>query len=217
VATVSKFSADEIAKYYGVKRKNIEIIPESGEHILKEIPDYSLHEKFNLEEGSYFLAVSSYARNKNFSSVVRAVAKLSNRSFKFVVVGGRDATIFNENGIDVSGAVEVGYVTDPQLRALYERAACFVFPSLYEGWGLPPMEAMACGCPVLVSNTSALPEVCGYGAAYCDPYDVDDIAKQLDRLLGSEQARNELREAGLARTKEWTWANAARRLSEIRL
>jgi glycosyltransferase involved in cell wall biosynthesis len=209
IGTVSKFSADDIVKRFGIRRDKIEIIPESGEHILREQPDYSLHEKFGLEADGYFLAVSSLASNKNFSGILKAVARLPSLPFKFVIVGGRNAKIFTAANMDVSGATEVGYASDAQLRALYERAACFVYPSTYEGFGLPPLEAMSCGCPVLVANATALPEVCGTGAAYCNPYDPDDIAKQLSRLLGSKAARDELRAAGLARAKEWTWEKAA--------
>jgi glycosyltransferase involved in cell wall biosynthesis len=114
-----------------------------------------------------------------------------------------------------ANALETGYVTDAQLRALYERAACFVYPSIYEGFGIPPLEGMTCGCPVLVSRAASLPEICGTGAAYCDPHDPDDIARQLYLLLSSKSARDDLRAAGLARAREWTWAKAARRLDEI--
>ena len=117
--------------------------------------------------------------------------------------------------MEVTGAVEAGYATDGQLRALYERAACFVYPSTYEGFGLPPLEAMSSGCPVLVSNTTSLPEVCGYGATYCNPHDVDDIARQLLRLLESHDMRTEMREAGKKRAGEWTWQGAAKRLQEV--
>jgi len=214
LATVSNFSADEISKYFGVNRSRINIIPESGEHILRETPDYTLHEKFDLEQDGYFLAVSSLVPNKNFSAVLRAAARLPTMPFKFVIVGARNTKVFNSTDFKVTNAVEAGYVSDAQLRALYEKAACFVYPSLYEGFGLPPLEAMTCGCPVLVSNTSSLPEVCGKAALYCDPFDPGDIAQKLSSLLGSKQARKEYSAAGLARSREWTWAKAAARLRE---
>ncbi|HTV32402.1 MAG TPA: glycosyltransferase family 1 protein [Methylocella sp.] len=217
VGTVSKFSADDIVRHFGIRRDKIEIIPESGEHILRELPDHSLHKQFGLDIDSYFLAVSSLASNKNFLGVLKAVARLPRMPFKFVIVGGRNAKIFTTANVELTGATEVGFTSDAQLRALYESAACFVYPSFYEGFGLPPLEAMSCGCPVLVANAAALPETCGKAAVYCDPYDPDDIAKQLSRLLGSKAARDELRAAGLARAKEWTWKQAAHRLSEIKI
>ncbi|MDR3450393.1 MAG: glycosyltransferase family 1 protein [Alphaproteobacteria bacterium] len=215
LATVSTFSADEMARCFGIPRGHIEIIPESGEHILRQTPDYSLHDKFGLEQDGYFLAVSSHAPTKNFCGILEAVAQLPPLPFKFVIVGGRDARVFNAGALDAKGAIETGYVSDAQLRALYERAACFVYPSLYEGFGLPPLEAMSCGCPVLTSNTTSLPETCGAAAAYCNPHDSGDIARQLATLLGSRTARDELRAAGLKRAKAWTWARAATRLNDI--
>jgi glycosyltransferase involved in cell wall biosynthesis len=215
IATVSHFSANEIVKHFGIKASKIEIIPESGEHILRNVPDYSLHTKFGLEQDGYFLAVSSHASNKNFDGVLQAVSRLPAVASKFVIVGGRNDKIFTAARREATGAIELGYVTDGQLRALYERTACFVYPSLYEGFGLPPLEAMSCGCPVLVSNVASLPEVCDYGASYCDPRDINDIAAQLSRLLESHALREELREAGLKRAGEWTWAGAASCLAEV--
>jgi glycosyltransferase involved in cell wall biosynthesis len=215
IATVSAFSADEITRYFGIPRHRIDIIPESGEHILRMPPDYSLHEKFSLEPDGYFLAVSSLASNKNFSGLLKAVARLPSLPFKFVIAGGRQAKVFHHVNVAEANAIETGYATDAQLRALYECAASFVYPSIYEGFGIPPLEAMTCGCPVLVSRAASLPEICGTGAAYCDPHDPDDIARQLYLLLSSKSARDELRAAGLARARQWTWAKAACRLDEV--
>ena len=184
---------------------------------MRNAPDDSLHKKFGLEPDGYFLAVSSHASNKNFARIVQAVARLPRLPCTFVIVGGRNAKIFAATQMNATGAVEVGYASDAQLRALYEQAACFVYPSTYEGFGLPPLEAMTCGCPTLVAKAAALPEVCGQGALYCDPYDPDDIAKQLGLLLGSKAARDEFRAAGLSRAREWTWEKAARRMNEIRI
>jgi glycosyltransferase involved in cell wall biosynthesis len=215
LGTVSRFSASEIAKHFGIAVENLEIVGESGEHILRKMPDYSLHTKYGLDEDGYFLAASSWAPSKNFEGVLRAVARLPGLLHKFVIVGSRNSRIFSSLNFGIGSAVEVGYASDAQLRALYERASCFVYPSIYEGFGLPPLEAMCCGCPVLVSNVAAMPEVCASAAAYCDPNDAHDIARQLVRLLNSRNARLELRSAGLARAKEWTWNKAARDLTEL--
>jgi glycosyltransferase involved in cell wall biosynthesis len=90
-----------------------------------------------------------------------------------------------------------------------------VFPSFYEGFGLPPLEAMHCGCPVLVSDRASLPEVCGEAAVYCEPDDPADIAQQLRRILTSDLLQSELRTAGLERTRQFSWARSAAVLNEL--
>lgn len=215
IATVSRFSAAEIARHFGIPISKLEIIPESGEHILRETPDFSLHQELGLAQDEYFVAVSSRATNKNFATVIKAVATMSAQPFKFVIVGGSNSRVFATIDNAASRAIETGFVTDAQLRALYERAACFVYSSTYEGFGLPPLEAMSCGCPVLVSNAASLPEICGDAAIYCDPHDPADVAKRLKYLLGSAPLREGLRAAGRAHAARWRWPAAARRLQEL--
>jgi len=103
-----------------------------------------------------------------------------------------------------------GFVPDHTLAALYRLAAVFAFPSLYEGFGLPPLEAMACGTPVVTSRISSLPEVVGDGAVLVDPYSVDDIASALERVLGDEALRAELGARGRARAQAFSWERSAR-------
>jgi glycosyltransferase involved in cell wall biosynthesis len=109
----------------------------------------------------------------------------------------------------------VGRVTDPQLRALYEAAGCLIFPSLYEGFGLPAVEAMRCGCPVIAATGSSLPEICGDAALFCDPTSPDDFARAADRLLSDPRLRDTLRARGLARASGFTWDRTARALIDI--
>ena len=106
--------------------------------------------------------------------------------------------------------VFTGYVPEADLPALYSAADLFVFPSLYEGFGLPPLEAMACGTPVVCSNSSSLPEVVGDAAVTVDPYDVEALAQAMHRVLSDANLRDELRAKGLARTAQFTWERTAR-------
>ena len=212
IATVSHFSAQEIQKHFGIPAHKITLLPESGAHILRVTPDDSLHHKFDLKKNNYFLAVSSHAPNKNFSALIEALRLLPNLPFKAVIVGAPYDRIFKTPLLDTQRVTEVGYVTDGQLRALYEGAACFVYPSLYEGFGLPPVEAMSCGCPALVARAASLPEICGDAAVYCDPHDPRDIAFQLSRLLEDKTRRETLRRNGLVHAQKWDWENAAYRL-----
>ena len=103
-------------------------------------------------------------------------------------------------------------MTDSELRALYENALCFIFPSLYEGFGLPPLEAMACGCPVLSSNRASLPEICGDAALYFDPINEEEVYDTIISLIENTSLQNELRKKGLERAKLFIWENTAKSL-----
>ena len=102
-----------------------------------------------------------------------------------------------------------GKVSDEKLISIYQKASILVLPSLYEGFGLPPLEAMACGCPCVVSNVASLPEVCGDAVLYCDPYDVKDIAYNMKRVLCDVELRHKLVKLGQERVKMFTWENPA--------
>jgi glycosyltransferase involved in cell wall biosynthesis len=108
-----------------------------------------------------------------------------------------------------------GFVADGDLATWYRAATVFVYPSLFEGFGLPPLEAMACGCPVLASANGAVGEVCGDAAATCDPLDVDDLTRQLRRLAQDEALRTQLRTAGMARAREFNWERSAAATREV--
>jgi glycosyltransferase involved in cell wall biosynthesis len=108
-----------------------------------------------------------------------------------------------------------GFMPDEDLPALYSAAAVFAFPSLYEGFGLPPLEAMACGTPVVVSRTSSLPEVVGDSGLQVDPYDPDSLAAALELLILDEPLRADMRRRGLERAAEFTWQAAASRLLAV--
>jgi len=103
----------------------------------------------------------------------------------------------------------LGYVPDQDLIKFYNTADLFVFPSLYEGFGLPPLEAMACGCPVITSNTSSLPEVVGNAGFTLDPVDYDSFAEAMYQILTSETLKNEMRDKSLERAKMFTWDKTA--------
>jgi glycosyltransferase involved in cell wall biosynthesis len=215
VATVSKFSAGELMKRVGGRAEGIELIHGAGDHILRARADTRVIDRLGLAHQPYVLAVGNRTPNKNFTGVARAAALLGDLGYKVVAAGGSNARVFNGVELDNQALVLAGYVTDGELRALYEGAACFVFPSLYEGFGLPPLEAMLCGCPVIVSDRASLPEVCGQAALYCNPDDPIDIADKLRRVLTSYSLQQELREAGRERAREFSWGRAATQLEEL--
>ena len=115
--------------------------------------------------------------------------------------------LLNKIGDD---AIYMGYVQTKGLAYIYNLANLFIFPSFYEGFGLPPLEAMASGCPVVVSNVASLPEVCGDAAYYVNPYDVESIADGIYKVVDDKELRENLVQKGLERTKLFSWEKSAR-------
>lgn len=215
IATVSKFSAAELMRHVGGRAAGIELIFGAGEHVLRTPSDTRVLERLGLVGRRYVLAVGSLTPNKNFGGVVRAAAALGDAGCRIVAAGGVNSRVFKGVELARDALLMAGYVTDGELRALYENAACFIFPSFYEGFGLPPLEAMHCGCPVIVSDRASLPEVCGEAALYCNPEDPADMARTLRLVLGSETLRSELRAAGYERARQFAWSRSAMQLEEL--
>ena len=159
---------------------------------------------------------------KNLTTLLQAFARLRRAgqvdpALRLVLAGARgwlDEPIFRTvRSFGLDEAVHFpGFIDDDDLPDLYRGAAAFVFPSLYEGFGLPVLEAMACGAPVVTSNTSSMPEVAGGAAMLVDPRDVDGLAAAIARVLRDEGLRARLRAAGLARARQFSWETAARQV-----
>lgn len=215
IASVSKFSASELMRFFPGRKAGVEVISEGGEHILRVPADTRIIERLGLQGRRFVFAVGSTSPNKNFAAVLKAMAVLNDPDLLLVAAGGGNQRVFAAAQLQDPRLLSTGFVSDAELRALYEHAACFVFPSFYEGFGLPPLEAMCCACPVVVSNTSSMPEVCGDAALYCDPADPSSIAAQIRRLLDSPALCAELRQAGLQRAQQFGWAKAAKQFEAI--
>ncbi len=162
------------------------------------------------------LYVGNYYPSKNISSLIDAIGLLAalKPEVKLTLVGKKDSfaeQLEAEIGAkNLSANIEFrGYVTDAELSKLYQNAALFVFPSLSEGFGLPPLEAMAAGCPVISSNASCMPEVLGNAAAYFGPHDPKDIANKIQALLNDPNELERLRQAGLEQVKKYSWRKMA--------
>jgi glycosyltransferase involved in cell wall biosynthesis len=168
-------------------------------------------------EPPYILYVGSLEKRKNLPRLLQAYARLRQDlpGWKLVIVGARkwkSAPIFDTlSRLGLEPYVHfTGFVEEDDLPALYNGADLFCFPSLYEGFGLPVLEAMACGTPVVTSSTSSLPEVAGEAALLVDPYDVEAIAAAMRRVLSDPELAQDLRARGLARAAQFTWERTAR-------
>jgi glycosyltransferase involved in cell wall biosynthesis len=158
--------------------------------------------------------------HKNHTALIDALAKTEDRRLALVLAGRdygrRDELLAHARRRGVADRVVlVGHVDADRVAALYRRAEALVFPSLYEGFGAPPLEAMACGCPVASSTVTSLAEVVGDAALAFDPRDPDDIAAALDRITADGPLRARLREAGLARARAFSWKRCAERHLEL--
>lgn len=210
IITVSNFSKEEILKYLKIRSNKIKVIYEGKEHFTEQKENQSYIYEKDLNTKPYILAVSSLNPNKNFGAIVKAMDYLKSTDFNIVIAGGTDPKVFSQTDEDLpSNVIHLGYVSDSELKTLYKNAFCFVYPSFYEGFGLPPLEAMSIGCPVIISNRASLPEVGGDAALYCDPQKPEDIARQIKKMISDNNLRNELIHKGLIQSEKFTWEKCA--------
>jgi glycosyltransferase involved in cell wall biosynthesis len=201
--TVSRFSKMEITRNYNVKAECVSVIYPAWQHYQKTGTDPAIFDKLNLAANSYFLAVGSVIRNKNFLWI-DMVAK--NNPDKLFVIAGRRAKRFGSERFTSPNLLYAGFLTDPEIKALMANCKAFLFPSLYEGFGLPPLEALSVGANVICSNASCLPEIYADSVHYIDPnrYDYD-----LDEVLNSAVS------APSCTLEKYSWEKSAKAVYEL--
>ena len=173
-------------------------------------------------EGEYILYVGSLEPRKNISMLIKSYEEMRSSNpditAKLVLIGG-DNPLFADVKLQVKDfsddIIFKGYVSDSLLKSYYKHALAVAYPSLYEGFGLPPLEAMASGAPVMTSNTSSLPEVVGDAAILINPNDKEQIAKSLERIIRDPQLRHSMRLKGAEQVKKFNWARVARNIVGI--
>ncbi len=222
IFTISQASKDDIINLYKIPSKKVVVTYPGVRNVSGEIKMGNaklLKEKYDIE-GDYILFIGTLQPRKNIVRLIEAFARLSRvaddpRTLQLVIVGKKGWMW--EEILDAPVKFNVGKkvkflhnVPDEDLPAFYKNALCLVFPSLYEGFGLPVLEAMKYGCPVLTSNVSSLPEVGGEAALYFDPKDVSDIAKRIKSVIQDSELRKKLIEKGYEQVKKFSWEKAAK-------
>lgn len=215
IFTVSEFSKDEISNFYHVNKDNISVVYNA---VSKE---FSKNEDISLSGKKYFMAVSSVKENKNFIYILEAFKRFSlhDSNVELFIIGDLKSKSFKT--IDVSKYTEnkkikiLGRVSDQELVRYYSNATAFIFPSLYEGFGIPPLEAQACGCPAICAKASCLPEVFGESVLYCNPWDIDSLVDDMKMLISEQSIRGSLIEKGYHNVSRYSWDNSAMKMSEV--
>jgi len=213
IITVSEFSKKEISNYFDISPNKISVIYNGVNETFKP-------KKVEQKE-KYILALSSIAKHKNFERLIQAFLKIDT-DIKLYIVGGVDPKIFGKDTIKILNKIQksknivfLGRVDDEKLIELYSNALFFVYLSLYEGFGIPPLEAQACGCPVLLSDIPVFKEVYGNSVHYCNPIDINDIQKQIEYLLNNEKCLDKLSNKSLENAKKYTWKKSAEKFLKI--
>jgi glycosyltransferase involved in cell wall biosynthesis len=208
----SRFTADELIRLVGVPASRIEVV-----HMGVDEGWFAVNARPRPHEKPYFVFVGNVKPHKNIAGLVGAFRRIAETvPHDLVIVGKKEGFITGDRKVEgwaaaLGGRVKfTGLVEDELLRRYVACADALVLPSFYEGFGLPPLEAMACGCPAIVSDRASLPEVCGDAALYCDPNDVEDIAARMLDVTRNETTRALLREKGLQRARQFTWDKCAR-------
>jgi glycosyltransferase involved in cell wall biosynthesis len=215
VTTVSEFSRDRIVARLGIDPARVAVMYEGADHILRVPADPETLTRHGLQPGKFALVVSNRVAHKNLAALHEAAAALERRGMVIAVAGTSNAEVYQ--GIRGPGFAErrLGRVSDSELRTLYENAACLLFPSRYEGFGLPPVEAMACGCPVLAAAGNAVEEICGDSALYFSNERKQSIIDAIDWLMDEPGLADTLRARGRARSSLLSWDASARVLGDV--
>jgi len=220
IFTISEFSKGQIIKHLQIEDKNIIVFPCGVSEIFSIKSEQSIKiikYKYNLPS-NYILFLASLEPRKNLNNLLKAWNSINEdkRKNHALVIAGSKGDVFadqNKNTLKTeSDIIFTGYIDEEELPALYSGAKGFIYPSFYEGFGMPPLEAMACGTPTIVSETTSLPEVVGNASLFINPYDVKTIMDAIHIIINDKNKRAELSKKGILQSKKFNWDNAANKI-----
>ncbi|MCB7320966.1 glycosyltransferase family 4 protein [Lacrimispora sp. 210928-DFI.3.58] len=221
IFTVSENAKKDIADHYGVEEDNIIVTYNAVNNDFcvltpEELEEDKLRVQFGIGDSRYILSVGNLQPRKNLPRLIRAFSKMEkemDENIKLVIVG-KKAWMFDgilkEACNQTDKIIFTDYVTNKDLVRLYNAAACFVYPSFFEGFGIPPLEAMACGTPVAVSNKTSLPEVVGNAGSYFDPFEEDEIMEAMRKMLRKDYCSADLKEKMKKQAERFSWKESSR-------
>ena len=218
----SQATKDDLIALYDTPPEKITVLLSGVDARFHRVDDPSIRQKYKIGTRPYIFSVGTIQPRKNYARLIHALAALRSRGndLDLVIAGGRgwleDPIYAAIRDVHVEDHVHfIGFADDADLPALYTAATITALPSLYEGFGIPVLESMACGTPVLTSNVSSLPEVAGDAALTVDPTDLDVIVASLQRLIDDTALRSSLIAKGLSRAQTFTWDRSAQQLRQI--
>lgn len=217
IITISNFTRAEFVRYTGVPMQPLHAI-----HLGISKEWFAIPQKPSPHRKPYILYVGNIKPHKNLKLLIKAFISVADCvPHDLVLVGKKEGFITGDQEVlalaeSLPGRIHfTGWVSDELLHQYFRHADTMVFPSLYEGFGLPPLEAMAAGCPVVVSDAGPLPEVCGDAALYFNPFDVSDLAEKLTRVLSDAELQASLRNRGLKRSRIFTWDGCVKQTCDV--
>jgi glycosyltransferase involved in cell wall biosynthesis len=215
IGTVSDFSRGELSQILGIPSDDIFVARNGYDHMAGIAPDDAIVQRLGLQERRYYLFVGSPTRNKNLPLAISALRKLARPDVKLVLVGSLSRTVFADgNNAFGDNVVLAGRASDGEVVSLYRQAAGLVFPSRYEGFGIPPLESMVNGCPVLASDIPPVREVCGDAAYYYGVDDADGLARLMGEFLDDPGMRAAALERFAGRLRHFSWRGNARDVAD---
>lgn len=216
VVTVSDYSRRMLEEYRVVPKGKAIVVPNGGDHILSIDPTDDILARHKLDKGGYFLAIGSLSRHKNLTILLEAMTLRGRNCLPLVIAGGGSASVFAKYNLTGMENVKfLGRVEDGELKSLYENATALLFPSIFEGFGLPPIEAMYCGCPVVASDAASIPEVCGKAALYASPYAASTWVDAMDVIEKNDGVRKKLVYDGAYHCRRFTWEACANSILSV--